>query len=132
MIVYYTKTYGIWKHVEQMITRALDKGSNFTLWEIHTGIQEGKFQLWVDQTDKVNAVLVTAIQNDDKRFCLLAVLCGKKINEWITGLSFVERWAKENDCEEMRIYGRKGWFRYLGYEPTGRDELDLYISRKAL
>lgn len=38
------------------------------------------------------------------------------MDEWIDYLSLVEDWAREKGCQEMRIYGRRGWAKLLDFD----------------
>ena len=80
-------------------------------------------QLWTSQNKQcdplkqIEAALVTTIQNkDEQRWCLLLAAGGTNVDEWSQWLPEVEKWAAEKGCQEMRIYGRIGWNRKLGYE----------------
>lgn len=111
----------VWDRVKDHIQRALDRGSNYTLEDIYDNLLFGDMQLWVWQSDdcraEIYAALVTTIQTrKNVTFCLFLALGGSKLDEWIEFLPIVERWAKENDCDEMRIYGRIGWARHIGYD----------------
>lgn len=131
MIVCYQKELipFIWVDVEKFIEKALKRGSVYKKEDIYQGLRESKLQLWADKTDRINAVLVTSIVDD---YCLLLALAGKGMKEWLKYLRYVEQWAKAEGCKEMRIQGRKGWSRILGYEITGEDDLGLAIQVKAL
>lgn len=103
----------VWFVYAPLIKRALDRGSNYTLAEIRKGLKAKEMQLWAWGED---AALVTTIQNrDDKRWCLLLALGGENMEEWREFLPILDAWAKENGCQELRIYGRRGWAK-LGFD----------------
>ena len=54
------------------------------------------------------------------------------MKNWLRGLPLIERWAGCEGCDYMRIQGRKGWSRLLGFEIEGKDELGLHIMRKKI
>lgn len=70
-------------------------------------------QLWTSFNQGCEAALVTSIQDG---YCLLLAASGENMDEWVQWLPIVEAWAKEHDCESMRLYGRRGWSKVLGYE----------------
>lgn len=78
--------------------------------------------------DGIKAALVTYIL---KKTCFLLAMSGTEMNKWAWGLFFVREWAKANGCNELRIHGRKGWSKALGFEITGTDN-GLYIMRQEL
>ncbi len=104
----------VWGVAKPLIQKALDRGSNYTIDEIHEGLLSNEMQLfmWMDK-----AALVTAIQTKrGKTFCLLLTLGGDSMSLWFEQLPFLEDWAKGQGAEEMRIYGRLGWARLTGYD----------------
>lgn len=86
-------------------------------------------QLWTWHTDRIEAVMTTAIEDDR---LLLVTMAGKNMKDWIRELPTIEEWARNNGCNSVAIHGRRGWARALGYEIAGRDELNLHIMRKQL
>lgn len=107
----------VWDEVAPFIQKALDRGSNYTLDDIESGLLNKEMQLWVWQPDNIEAALVTTILNKKGvRFCLFLALGGNFLDDWIQYLHIVEDWARDNGCDEMRIYGRIGWARHIGYD----------------
>lgn len=103
----------VWFTYAPLIARALDRGSDYTLREVYRGLRNKEMQLW---TWADEAALVTTIQNDDRtRWCLLLALGGTNLHDWKGCLPHIERWAKAQGCEELRVYGRPGWKR-LGFD----------------
>ena len=118
-LVCYTadQIYHVWDEVKPHIQRALDRGSNYTIENIYDGLRTTQMQLWVWRADEIEAALVTTIQErKGVKFCLYLALGGSKMSEWGEHMPIVETWAKENGCEEMRIYGRAGWARPFGFD----------------
>ena len=106
----------VWEEVEPLIKKALDRGSNYTLQDIRLGLCISDMQLWTWVSEKIDAAMVTSIQSrDDETWCLLLTMGGKNMDEWKDCLPIVEKWAKDNGCTELRIYGRSGW-KKLGFE----------------
>ena len=112
----------VWHIYKPLIQKALDRGSNYTIDDIYKGLKSKNMQLWAWSDE---AALVTTIQNrDDKRWCLLLALGGENMHVWKIYLPWVEDWAKKNGCEELRIYGRRGW------KTLGFDEVYTKLVRK--
>ena len=131
MIVSYPKELipFVWSEIEGFIEKALKRGSIYTKQDIYAGLMDHRMQAWADKTDRINAVLITAIVDD---YCLLLTLAGKGMKKWLKYLRYVEDWAKSEGCKEMRIHGRRGWSRLLGYDIIGKDEIGLAIQSKKL
>jgi hypothetical protein len=111
----------IWDRVKPHIKKALDRGSNYSIEDVYDGLLFGEMVLWVWQADdckgEIYAALVTTIETRKNiTYCLFLALGGSKLDEWIEFLPVVEEWAKDNGAEEMRIYGRIGWARHIGYD----------------
>lgn len=105
--------YQVWHIYKPLIEKALDRGSNYTIDDIRNGLAKSEMQLWTWGND---AALITTIQNKgDERWCLLLALGGCKMAVWSIYLPMLEKWAKSKGCQELRIYGRRGWKR-LGFE----------------
>lgn len=105
----------IWPNVKDFVQRALDEGSDYTLGDVYSMLLRAKAQLWTWQDPDIEAVMVTAIQQDQKsKFCLLLTMAGTHMAAWKPHLEDVERWAREHGCSELRIYGRRGWLK-LGF-----------------
>ena len=103
----------IWDKAKPWIKKALDRGSNYTLYDIHTGLCKGEMQLWMWGFE---GALVTAIQvKAGKKFCLLLCLGAERMSDWFQYFHIVEDWARDKGAQEMRIYGRPGWSRPTGY-----------------
>ena len=108
----------VWDKVKDHIQRGLDRGSEYTLDDIFVGLCNREFQLWISSGDGIEAAMVTSIQTDRQgiTFCLLLAVGGENMNEWKNFLPQVEQWAKDEGATEMRIFGRRGWARALGYD----------------
>jgi len=104
----------IWDKAKPLIEKALDRGSNYTIHEVYDGLCGSKMQLWMWNFD---AALVTTIQvKKGRKFCLLLCLAGEHMSVWFQYLPIVEKWAKDEGAEEVRVYGRLAWARITGYE----------------
>ena len=107
----------IWPKAKPHIQSALDRGSNYTIDDIHTGLCSGKMQLWLWMGRDVEAAMITTIQTKNNvTYCLYLALGGSKMFEWAKHMPIVETWAKEHKCTEMRIYGRAGWAKAFGFD----------------
>lgn len=113
-LIYHRDIGPVWKWASKHIQKGLDRGSCYTLSQIHTGLLKGDMQLW---TWGNKASLVTTIQTDNMNtFCLLLAAGGCDMSEWAGKIYLIEDWARAYDCKEMRIYGRRGWAKVLNYK----------------
>ena len=110
----------MWPHVQNLVQKALDEGSRHTLADIYCGLACDEMQLWTwaSKADerKIEAAMVTTIQEKDSvKWCLFLTMGGDSLKQWIHHLADLEDWARQNGCDEMRIYGRIGWSKITGY-----------------
>lgn len=107
-----------WGQCAPFIERALDESpKDFTLTDIYLAVCERNMQLWVwIEDERILAVLVTeVVKYPQKTVCLMLLGAGSKIVSWIDDETIYE-WARDQGCDEMEIYGRKGWGRALGWK----------------
>ena len=119
----------IWNEIEPFIKKALDRGSIYTLEDVYDNLRECRMQLWCYRDPKLRAVLTTGIIGDE---CFLITLGGNNIQDWIDAYPIIERWAIEQGCGSMKIHGRKGWAKILGFEIVSKDHLNLYVMEKLI
>ena len=104
-----------WKTAKPLIQKALDRGSNYTIDDVESGLRWKTMQLWTYGTD---SALVTSIQSKGgKTWCLLLACGGRDMELWFPYFPLLEDWARSKGCVEVRVYGRLGWARYL--KPSG-------------
>lgn len=117
----------IWDKVKPFIEQALNRGSSWTLEEVHDWLLRAKCQLWTWQDPDIQAVMTTAIQGEN---CLILTMAGTRMGAWMPHLYQLETWAAQNGCTKLLIHGRKGWARF-GFNITGRDGR-LYILEREI
>ena len=94
-------------------------------------IARGEKQIWVHSTDdEFNATVVTQVsQFPSKKTCEILYLGGDKAVEFVTDISAIEDWAREQGCDDIQAIGRRGWVKALA--PLGYSER-YTITGKAL
>lgn len=108
----------IWKDVERVLKKSVatvkDKAE---VIDVLDGIFDGSYALWVvlDDDDAIVAAFTTRILVYPHRKALaLDWVGGTRIREWSDALiETIRRYAKEQGCEHLEGYGRKGWGRFL-------------------
>jgi hypothetical protein len=94
----------------------------------------GRRQLWLIMTDEDEFIsfVVTQIQTNDatglNMFTILS-LAGDEGQSTVPLIGKLEAWAKEQGCDESRVWGRYGWKKPLAQEGY---ELDVAVFRKPL
>ena len=109
----------VWDEVKHPIQRALDHGHTHTLGDVLEGLITGEMTLWTWG----EAALVAEIIDD---FCQILTLAGGKLADYFEHLETIEAWAAQQGCNEMRVYGRRGWVKIL----KDYDEQYTVLSKK--
>lgn len=108
--------------VKDHIESALSHGHGERTWEdVASELIEGSKQLWLATlNDKFIATVVThIIDYPKKRTCEVCYLGGEQgegVIEALGLVSTIEEWAKLNNCDDMQVFGRRGWLRALSKE----------------
>ena len=105
----------IWPAVEGFIDSTLLDNGHVTLENVYENLLNKTFQLWTPYTDKIDAAVVTTIYNvRGRKNCTIISCGGTNMKDWIHLISLIEDWARDNDCVQLKVYGRRGWARVLG------------------
>lgn len=109
----------IWGLLEEGFQKSLRGSKGMTTEAIRYGCENGLCQLWLieDEQDILIAGTTEIINfgNGWKTLRATYVSGGSaKLVKQI--LDHVEIWAKSQGCNEMEVYGRKGWARVMGPE----------------
>jgi len=95
-------------------------------------IARGAYQLWRVSGEQAGGYVVTSTgkTNDTNVFCCWVVLAAGQadgIRAMRSLMTDIETMARQAGCVEIRVEGRKGWQRVLGYEP-----IEPHVYRKRL
>lgn len=101
--------------------RALERfGSFHTLESVLGRLLLREADLWlVREGEQVSAALVTAMEHAPRGRCFVVeLLGGEGMHRWIHLIRDLERWATLHGASRIRVLGRVGWGRMLGYPQT--------------
>ncbi len=123
----------VWADVKPFIQRVVDKGSDKTTQQIHDGLKEKRYQLWIAWDEEIRACCITEtiFYEPDGLLCTIVMCAGNNINRWIRHIETIEDWAKDKGCFAIEIVGRDGWKKYLDYKIKGKED-NATIYRKML
>lgn len=118
----------------QHIQSALDQGhAEEDLSVLAEQVFKGLKQMWVclpDDAEDLNNVSTTLltelIQYPGRKICEISYLGGDYLAD-LDQLETIEDWAKNNDCDSMRVVGRDGWQRVL--KPKGYQKWYTVIGK---
>lgn len=112
----------IWSSVEKFIQSAFIKQrSDDTIDTVKALLQSGGGQLWIAHDGRgIRAALVTRLakMESGRKICFCMACGGIDFDDWEHCLSEVEKFAKSNKCDAVRITGRRGWrlYKKRGYQ----------------
>jgi hypothetical protein len=112
-----------WPHVAPLIKAAMVRGAITDFAEVEAAVLAGRALVWIAWNGtSIKAAAVTQLSTvHDARFCTI-VACGAAgadRDAWLPLLASLERYAKSENCQAIRIFGRRGWERLLpDYRPA--------------
>ena len=104
----------IWSSVERFIKSAYTKHvGDETDTDILEGLRLGNYQLWIAHDGRgIRGAAVTRISQvpNGRKLCFCMACGGEDMSEWFDlGMSEIEKFAKRNKCDAVRVSGRRGW-----------------------
>ena len=107
---------GWWPLVEEYLNTALKYSlGEYSIDDIKNLCISKDMQLWVKFDKKVQGAFVTKINKYPQKNLLLVILLGgDKFQEWRDEAdALLNAFGKENNCEYVELFGRKGWGKLL-------------------
>jgi len=108
---------------------SMNRGA-FTDKDLYKLIQDRDMQLWGVHDGDLKAVFITQIVEYIRMKRLRLVLIGgHEIEEWLDMVSeCMDKFAKENNCSGIELWGRKGWIKRL--KPLGYEEYETVVIKE--
>jgi hypothetical protein len=103
----------VWPHVEHFIRFAMQKGRLSEFDDVKRSVFSGSALLWVITEDAVilGAGVTELSTVHGEKFCTIVACGGRDKDRWLATKERIERYARDEGCHTMRIYGRRGWAR---------------------
>lgn len=103
----------IWPYAGAMIRAAIERTDLSDFADIERDVLSGDQLLWLAVSDRIEAAATTHLS---RNVCTLTACSGHHRERWLPLFAQIEKYAKDEGCKAMRIYGRRGWERVLdGY-----------------
>ncbi|WP_316176152.1 hypothetical protein [Bradyrhizobium sp. SZCCHNRI1073] len=103
----------VWEYAGGMIRAAIERTNLSDFAEIEKDVLSGDQLLWLAVSDHIEAAATTQLS---RNVCTLTACSGHQRERWLPLFKMIEKYAKDEGCQTMRIFGRKGWERVLdGY-----------------
>jgi len=107
----------IWPHVRDRLKAAVDRTELSSFDDLEADVFSGTQLIWLAWDGaEIMAVATTQLVKPRDKVCVLTACSGRDREQWLPLFERIERYARDEGCTKMRIYGRKGWQRVLdGY-----------------
>ena len=105
-----------WPLVQEYLITALEHGlGEYGIGDIKKSCKSKDMQLWVKISKEVEGAFITKIsQYPQKNILCVLLLGGKNFSEWRDEADvLLNAFGKENKCEYVELFGRKGWGKVL-------------------
>jgi len=103
----------VWPLARDLICAAIERTNLSDFADIERDVLAGDQLLWLAISDRVEAAATTHLS---RNVCTLTACSGHQRERWLPLFARIEKYAKDEGCHTMRLYGRKGWERVLdGY-----------------
>jgi hypothetical protein len=107
------KIVGIWPHARGLIKAAIDATNLSDFADLENDVLNGDQLLWLAWSGRIEAAATTHLS---RGVCTLTACAGHGRERWLPLFARIEKYAKDEGCKAVRIFGRKGWLRVLdGY-----------------
>jgi hypothetical protein len=105
----------VWPALWPLLEPAVKRSTDDPRPDVLADLIAARAQLWaIYENGKPVAAVVTRIQNDGEKRCLLWLIGGGRVREWAADfLARCEAWARSIDCVALYGAGRKGWARIV-------------------
>ena len=105
-----------WSLVQEYLITALEYGlGEYSIGDIKESCKSKDMQLWVKMSKEVEGAFITKIsQYPQKNILCVLLLGGKNFSSWRDEADvLLNAFGKENKCEYVELFGRKGWGKVL-------------------
>lgn len=117
------RVHEIWPYVAPLLRRATTRTGLSAFADIENDILCGNALLWFAVSGEGGAATIEAAastslqQTDAGKVCVITACAGTNMARWLPLINHIEAYAKNEGCNCVRIFGRKGWLRVLdGYK----------------
>jgi len=111
----------IWPVVAPLLKAACRRTELNAFADIEADALSGRSLVWLAWNGRtVEAAAATVlIKSEIGKVCIITACGGTDMRRWLPLIGQIESYARNEGCERVRIYGRKGWLRALrGYEQS--------------
>lgn len=99
-----------WPLARGLIRSAIERTGLSEFGDIEKAVLAGDQLLWLAISDRIEAAATTHLSPG---VCTIVACSGHHRERWLPLKSRIEKYARDEGCKSVRIYGRKGWERVL-------------------
>ncbi len=113
------RVHEIWPTVAPLLRQATARTGLSAFADVERDILDGCGLLWIAVSGEENALAIDAVAStslqhtDAGKVCVITACAGNGISHWLPLISGIEKYARDEGCACVRIFGRKGWQRLL-------------------
>lgn len=107
----------IWEQIYRWVERAIEHGQgDEDALDVAVAIYNGRYDLWL-QDEKFCAVV--QVVKHPKQTVATIIYAGGEIDSLLTMYSEAKHYARANNIDAIRVWGRQGWEKVLGMKRIG-------------
>ena len=93
----------------------MERGDLGLFSDVENDVLNGRSLLWLawEHPNIVGCAITQIGFTQNSKACVVIACGGEHIKTWIDGLDRIEDYARTEQCDVVRILGRKGWQRIL-------------------
>jgi hypothetical protein len=104
----------MWPHVRDKIRAAVERTGLSSFADIEADVLTGMQLVWIAWDGKeILAAATTQLVKPLSKVCVVTACAGYDRERWLSLFAEIEKYAENEGCKSMRIFGRKGWERVL-------------------
>lgn len=105
----------IWPYVLLGVSQAFHRGNGGSLSLVEQDVYSGHALIWLALSgQEIRACCITQlVVTDQGKKCQIVAAFGSGVNDWLTHLITIEKYARDEGCSVIELTGRKGWARLL-------------------
>lgn len=105
----------IWDCVSHWIRLALERGDLGTFSVLENDVLCGQALLWLawDEPKIAGTAVTQIVRTERSKVCKVMACGGERIGDWVHLLTDIEKFARDERCDCVRLSGRRGWERML-------------------
>lgn len=119
-----------WPKASHWIKAALERGDMGTFASVETDILKRRALLWLVWNEpSIEGAAVTQVEKtESSKVCTIVACGGDGMRAWVHLIGKLEDYARQQQCDCVRIVGRKGWQRVLPDYATAKVILERRLT----